>query len=258
MILTIATQKGGTGKTTTSACIAQALAYKGKSALLIDMDAQGSASLIYGADGSGSGGSHSLVMGTRPAATLIRQTPAGDIIPASPLLNRLEIELANRPGRDSLLKAALLPVQAQYNLIVIDTGPGLSVPLVQALTAADCVIIPLLADPQALQGLHQVTETIEQVQKFCNPSLRIAGVVLTQHDKRTTLGRQFEAFITEQCREMEIPLAQTRIRRAISVQESQARRESLYTYAPKSNPAADYLALCEEIGLLKPTKKKGR
>lgn len=250
MIIAIATQKGGTSKTTTAAAIAQAMAYKGKSALLIDVDAQGSASLIYGAEEDDKGGSYALVMGTARAEDLIQETPAGRIIPASPFLNRLDIELSNKPGRDSFLKAGLEPVKEMFDCITIDTPPGLSTNLVQALTAADIAIVPLLCDPQALQGLHQVTETIEQVKKYCNPALRIAAVVLTQYQARATLTRQYESLIAEQCRDMGLYLAETRIRRAIALQEAQACRESLYSYNEKCNPAKDYLQLCEEIGIL--------
>lgn len=251
MIITVACQKGGTSKTSTCAAIAQALTYKGKSTLLIDLDAQGSASLIYGADEGGTGGTYSLIMGTAQAEDLIQETPAGNIIPASPLLDRLDIELNNKPGRDSFLKAGIEPIKDKFDFILIDTAPGLGTCLVQALTACDLVIIPLLCDPQALQGLHQVTETIEQVKKYCNPGLKIAAVVLTQYQARATLTRQYESLIAEQCQAMGLPLADTRIRRAIALQEAQASRESLYTYNAKSNPAIDYLALCEETGLLK-------
>lgn len=250
MIVTIAAQKGGVSKTTTAAAIAQALTYKGKSTLLIDLDAQRSASLIYGADEDGTGGTYSLIMGTAQAEDLIQETPAGNIIPASPLLDRLDIELNNKPGRDFFLKAGIEPIKEKFDFILIDTAPGLGTCLVQALTAADIAIIPLLCDPQALQGLHQVMETIEVVQKYCNPGLKIAAVVLTQYQARATLTRQYEELIAEQCQAMGLKLANTRIRRAIAIQEAQASRESLYSYSAKSNPAIDYLALCEEIGLL--------
>lgn len=255
MIITIAAQKGGVSKTTTAAAIAQALTWRGKKALLIDLDAQASASLIYGAEGSGSG-AYSLIMKEREAAELIEHTKAGDIIPGSPLLDRLDIELSQKPGRDSFLEASIEPLKEKYDYIVIDTAPGLGTCLVQALTAADKVIIPLLCDPQALQGLHQVHETIGQVQKYCNPKLEIAAVLLTQYTARATLTKQYEELIEKQCKSMGLRLAKQRIRKAIAIQEAQALRESIYNYAPGSNPAIDYMALCEEIGLLKKPRKK--
>ena len=249
MIITIAAQKGGVGKTTTAAAIAQALTWKKKKTLLIDADAQGSASLIYGSEDLG--GTYELITGKATAAELIQETPAGAIIPASPLIDRLGIELNNTPGRDSLLKAAISPIAADYDYIVIDTAPGLGTCLIQALTAADCVIIPLLCDPQALSGLHNVYETIGQVKTYCNPALSVAAVVLTQYNARATLTRQYESLIIEQCQGMGLYLAKTRIRRGIAIQEAQAMRENLYNYAPGSNPAADYLELIKELKLLR-------
>ena len=256
MIITVACQKGGTSKTSTCAAIAQALTDKGKRTLLIDLDAQRSASLIYGADEAGTGGTYSLIMGTAQAEDLIQETPAGSIIPGSKGLEGLDVELSRKPGRDSFLKAAIEPIKERFDCIVLDTPPGKGTALVQALTAADSVIIPLLCDPQALQGLHQVTGTIEEVKKYCNPALRIAAVVLTQYQARATLTRQYEDLIREQCREMGLTLAETKIRRGIALQEAQASRENLFTYNARSNPAADYMAFCEEIGLLKPGKGK--
>lgn len=247
-IIAVAAQKGGVSKTTTAAAICQAISFTGKRALLIDADGQGGASLIYGADES-TGGSYNLITGKAAAGSLIQSTAAGEIIPASPQLDRLDVELSTSAGRDHFLKNALEPVKG-YNAIVIDTAPGLGTCLIQALTAADMVIIPLLCDPQALQGLHHITDTIEQVQKYCNPGLKIGAAVITQYQARATLTRQYEELIAEQCSTMGIYLAKTRIRRGIALQEAQAMRKSIYTYSPKSNPAADYLTLCKEIKLI--------
>lgn len=258
MIVTIAAQKGGVSKTTTAAAIAQAMAYKGQRTLLIDLDAQRSASLIYGAEEAGTGGSYSLIMGTAQAEDLIQETDAGSIIPGCKDLEGLDVELSRKPGRDSFLKAAIEPIKDRFDCIVIDTPPGLGTCLVQALTAADIAIIPLLCDPQALQGLHQVAGTIDEVKRYCNPNLRIAAVVLTQYQARATLTRQYEDLIREQCREMGLPFAETKIRRAIAIQEAQACRESLYSYNAKCNPAIDYLELCDEVGLLKKKTRKNK
>lgn len=249
MVITVAAQKGGVSKTSTAAAIAQGLAWKKKKTLLIDADSQKSATLIYGADDS-KGGLYDLITGKKKAEKLIQETPAGNILPGSDLLDRLDIELNNQPGRDSILKAKIEPIRAAFDFIVIDTAPGLGTCLIQALTAADRVIIPLLCDPQALQGLHQITETIGQVQKYCNPSLQIAAVVLTQYQGRATLTRQYEGLIAEQCKEMGLYLAKTRIRKGIALQEAQASRDNLFNYAPASNPAADYMELIKELKLI--------
>lgn len=249
MILSVCCQKGGTGKTTTAASIAQAMAYKGKKTLLVDLDPQGSATLIYGVDGQ-EPNSYDLITGRADAAEIIQHTNAGDIIPSGTHLEGLDVELAKTPGRDSLLQEALKPVRKKYDLIVIDTAPGMGTCLVQALTASDMAVIPLLCDPQALSGLSQVMNTIDQVKKYCNKRLKVGAVVLTQYQPRATLTRQYEQLISEQCEQLYIvPMAKTRIRKAIVVQEAQAMRSSLYEYAPTSKPAEDYLNLVDELNL---------
>ena len=248
MIITIAAQKGGVSKTTTAAAIAQAMASKGRRSLLVDLDPQRSASLIYGAS-ERTGGSYNLIKGTQPPDELIEHTACGDIIPASVNLAILDIELANRPGRDSFLKAALSPIRSSYDYIVLDTAPGYGTCLIQALVAADKAIIPLICDPHAVQGLYQISETIADVRRLVNPELEVSGVVLTQHQGRTILTRQYEQLIRKRCEELGLRLAETRIRKAIALQEAQALRESLFSYAPKSKPAQDYMALIEELGL---------
>lgn len=250
MIITVAAQKGGVSKTSTAAAMAQGLAYKGKKTLLIDADAQRGASLIYGAD-SNRPGLYELITGKAKAKDIVQTTTAGNIIPGSGLLDRLDIELNNQPGRDSLLKAGIAPLLGDYDCIIIDTAPGLGTCLIQALTAADYAIIPLVCDPQGLEGLHQITATIEQVKTYCNPDLKIAAVLLTQYQGRATLTKQYEALITEQCEAMGIPIAGTRIRRGIAIQEAQAMRANLFEYAPASNPAADYMAFIQELKFLK-------
>ncbi|MBR2999856.1 MAG: ParA family protein [Oscillospiraceae bacterium] len=248
MIITIAAQKGGVSKTTSAASIAQAMASRGKRSLLVDLDPQRSASLIYGAS-ERTGGSYNLIKGAQAPEDLIEHTACGDIIPASVNLAILDIELAGNNERDYLLKRALSPILEKYDCVICDTPPGYGTCLIQALTAADKVLIPLICDPHAVQGLYQITETISDVRRLVNPELEISGVVLTQHQGRTILTRQYEQLIRRRCEELGIRYAETHIRKAIALQEAQALRESLYTYAPKSKPAQDYMALIDELGL---------
>lgn len=247
MVITIAATKGGTGKTTTAAALAQAFAATGRTSLLVDADAQGSASLIYGAEEAP--GLYEVLRGKAKASDLIQSTEAGDILPSSPELDGLDAELARTKGRDTLLARALEPLRNAYDMIVIDTAPGVSTMLVQALTAADRVLIPVQADTQSLRGLEKLAETIADVQRLTNRGLEVAGVVVTMYDGRTVLAKQYDELIAETCEQMGVPFAETHIRRAVAVQEAQAMRQSLYEYAPKSNPAADYMALVEELNL---------
>lgn len=248
MIISVCCQKGGTGKTTTAASMAQALIHEGRKVLLVDLDPQGSATLIYGADWNGN--SYKLIKGMAEVNEVIQTTGVGEIIPAGSQLDGLDVELSKTPGRDSLLQVALKPVKKKYDAIIIDTAPGMGTCLVQALTASDMAVIPLLCDPQALNGLAQVMDTIGQVKAYCNKRLKVGGVVLTQYQPRATLTRQYEQLIAEQCKDLyHVPLLDTRIRRGIVVQEAQAMRTSLYEYAPTCKPAGDYLNLVHELNL---------
>ena len=246
MILVVCAQKGGTSKTTTASAIAQAFAHLGRKSLLVDTDAQGSASLIYGTEPSA--GLYGVLTGQASAEQVVQHREAGDILPSSVELDRLNMV---RPGRDRdmMLSNALKPLTGIYDDVVIDTAPGMGTLLIQALTASDKALVPLQADSQSLQGLHKIAETIYSVKEANNPSLEVAGIVMTKFDGRTRLAKQFDALMGEQCEHMGLRLADTHIRASVAVQEAQALRRSLYEYAPNSNPAQDYLSLIEELNL---------
>ena len=246
MILTVCAQKGGTSKTTTASAIAQAFTHLGRKALLVDTDAQGSASLIYGA--APSPGLYGVMTGQASAEQVVQHRDAGDILPASVELDRLDMM---KPGRkrDFMLTEAIKPLLDVYDDVVIDTAPGMGTLLIQALTAADSALVPLQADSQSLQGLHKIAETIHSVMEANNPHLSVAGIVITRFDGRTRLSRQFDALMREQCQQMGLVLADTHVRASVAVQEAQALRRSLYDYAPKSTTAQDYLRLVEELHL---------
>lgn len=247
MILAIASSKGGVGKTTTAAAIAQAFADMGRKPLLVDCDAQGSASLIYGAEETG--GLYDVLKGRAKAADMVQTTEAGDILPSSPELDGLDVELAHKRGRNGLLARALETLKGVYTDIVLDTAPGLSTLLIQALVAADKVLIPTMADVQSLSGLEKIAATVEEVRESANPGLEVAGVVVTMYDGRTVLAKQYDELLGEVCDRLGFPLAQTHIHRAVAVQESQAMQQSLYRYAASSKPAADYKSLIEELNI---------
>lgn len=244
-IICIASQKGGTGKTSTAAAIGQAAAHKGKRALVIDMDSQGNLTTITGAKGAAPG-SYDLLKGA-PPGDLIQHIPAQpDVIPASLRLAGADAELSTQPGRDFLLQKALQPIKG-YSLAVLDSPPGLGTLLVNCLTAATDVIIPLQADLFAVQNLYQLTDTIRQVQRFCNPALQITGALLTMYSPRTVLARDMLEAIEKKCKALGVPLLNTRIRRSVAIQEAQTLQKNLFDYAPRSTTAADYQALCNEI-----------
>ena len=251
-IITVAAQRGGAGKTTTAAALAQALkASKPRSkVLLVDMDGQQSASLVYDImGGDGRPTTYEVIRGEAKASEAIRETEAGEIIPASSNIDNLQIELANQAGRDSYLREALEEIRESYNYIIIDTPPGVGTCLIQALTAADGVILPVLCEPVSYKGLLSITETISQVKKYCNASLEILGVLITLYQPQTILTRQYEELIGERCEKIGTKLLATKIRKAVAIPEAQALGKDLYKYAPKSKPALDYLALVKELKL---------
>lgn len=252
MIIAIAAQNGGVGKSTTAATIAQALTYRGAKALLIDLDGQRSASITYGAKETG--GSYDLITRAAGPLELIQKTPAGDIIPGNPKLYGLTVDLQDVPDYDYLLKKALQPIKGLYRHIVIDTPPGLGTCLVQALTAADLVVIPITRTEQAPTGVTRIYETIQEVRSLCNPHLKVGGVVITMKQGNAILSRQFEDLLRDQCRDMGIPFLDPGIRRGIAIQEAHATRRSLYDYAPTSKPAEDYMTLIENLKLIRRNK----
>lgn len=247
-IISVANQKGGTAKTSTAHALVTGAAYKGKRSLAIDFDPQGNLSFIMGADANRAG-AYELMKQQAKAAQIVQYTSQGDIIPASLNLAAADTEFSGKPGRDFFLQAALEPLQDDYDVVVIDTPPTLGTLLVNALTASDEVIIPMNADILSLQGLYQLAETIDQVKSFCNKGLKVTGILLTRYSGRTVLARDIKETIEAKCAELGIPLLNTVIRDGVAVREAQTTQESLFAYAPNSNPAKDYLQLFDEINL---------
>lgn len=239
-VLAVAIQKGGTGKTTTAAVLAQAAAHKGQKVLAIDLDPQGNLSFAAGAD-TNKAGSYDLLNGT-PAAEVIQSLQQGfDIIPAS---WNLATEATSR-GSATRLKTAIEPIKKKYDLIIIDTPPTAGELQYNALFAATGLIIPLEADIFSLQSLYQITETARQIQQT-NKKLVIKGFVITQLDSRSTIAKQMQENVIIAANKNNIPYLGS-IRTGVAVKEAAALQENLFDYAPKSNPAKDYLALLEQL-----------
>lgn len=239
MIITTAVIKGGTGKTTTAAALAQAAAADGKKVLAIDLDPQANLTFFIGADQT-QPGSYELLHGEDPAE-LIQRSQGIDIIAGSP---NLATERTT-PASAMRLAEALKPLK-RYSLIVIDTPPQMGELTYNALQAATGLLIPLETDNSSLQGLYQITDIAQQIRRNSNPKLNILGIVLTRYDSRPKLNRYLMETIAEKGSEIGAPLLMT-IRPGIAIREAQAMQQSLYEYAPESNPAKDYKTLYERL-----------
>lgn len=240
-VLAVAIQKGGTGKTTTAAALAQAGVYSGRRVLAVDLDPQGNLSLALGATGT-EANAYSVLTGEEPAADNIIETAQGiDVIPAGSALSTVRTST----GSARRLHNALEPIKGNYDLIIIDTPPTAGELQYNALMTADGLIIPLQADAFNLQSLYQITATARQIQKS-NGRLQILGIIFTQYDRRSIISRQMRDAITSAAEGMNVPTLGA-IRGAVAIKEAAALQRSLYSYAPKSNPAQDYLDIYKMI-----------
>lgn len=191
-IIAVSNQKGGVGKTTTSVNLAACVADAGKRVLLIDIDPQGNASSGLGQQAQDGLSVYPVIIGELEAEKAIVKTDFGslDVLPSSIELAGAEIELVAMPGRETLLREALAPIRERYDYIFIDCPPSLSLLTLNAMTAADSVLIPIQCEYYALEGVGQLMNTLQLVRKRLNPELAIEGVVLTMLDGRTNLGLQ--------------------------------------------------------------------
>lgn len=247
-IIAIANQKGGVAKTTTTLAIGAGLARKGYKVLFVDLDAQTNLSYVMEADATGLTGRTSLdvMEGRASASDAIQHTRHGDIIAASPALAGADAVLT-QVGKEYRLKEAMEPLAPMYDFILLDTPPALGILTVNALTACNGCIIPAQADIYSLQGISQLYNTLQTVKKYCNPSLKVLGILLTRFNARAIISREAAEMIAQAADQMGSRLYTARIRECTAIKEAQACREDIFTYAPHSNAAADYAALIDEI-----------
>lgn len=241
-IITLANMKGGTGKTTTAAALADAAATREKHVLCIDLDPQANFSYTMGADTT-KPGALDFLTGTDPAATIQVISEYVDMIPANWNL----AAVTSGPGSARRLQKALAPIKKKgfYDFIVIDSPPTAGELMFNALQAATGLIIPLLADGYNVQSLYQTAAAADQIRRT-NKDLKILGIVFTQYDQRSTIAKQMRQMISDAAASLNLPVL-AEIRGAVCVKEAAALQKSLFEYAPKSKPANDYMHLFDQI-----------
>ena len=247
MIVSIANQKGGVGKTTTAINLAAALAMRGRRTLLIDMDPQSNSSMSYLDIRTVERSLYDVLSDAHcPLSDVVVESKVKNLLvaPARIALAKLEAKLVGEMEAHFRLKDRLDPVRDDYEFIVIDCPPTLGLLTANALVASSHLLVPIQSSYFALEGTDDLLETVEKVRARANPDLRLLGVLITMHDRRTAIARD----IRNQIRAVFGDLVFTTvISKSVRLEESPAYKESIFTFAPESSGAAEYYRLCEEV-----------
>ena len=243
-IVAVANQKGGIGKTTTSLALAAGLKRLKKKVLLVDLDPQANATDTYKAEIDGVGTAYDLLVDGD--TDCIQSMEMGDIIAGDPNLKDAA-KLLDGVSAAYRLKKGLASIAPNYDYVILDTPPALSVLLTNALTAADTVIIPLTSDRYGLHGLVQLNDTIKDIKEFTNPGLNVAGLLLVKYRQKTTLAKAVDDTLPEYAKLFGTKVFEAKIRESIDARKAQAVQSGLFEFAPYCTTARDYEGFIKEL-----------
>src|SRR5512139_190449 len=247
MSVSIANQKGGVGKTTIAINLAAALAMRGRRTLLIDMDPQSNSSMSYLDIRTVERSLYDVLSDAQCSLSdVIVESNVSNlrVAPARIALAKLEAKLVGEMDAHFRLKDRLDPIREDYEFIVIDCPPTLGLLTANALVASSHLLVPIQSSYFALEGTDDLLETVEKVRSRANPHLQILGVLITMHDRRTSLARDIRSQIV---RVFGNKVFHTVITKSVRLEESPAYKESIFSFAPDSSGAAEYYTLCEEV-----------
>ncbi len=250
--IALSNQKGGVGKTTTTLNLGVGLARQGHKVLLVDLDPQGNLTTSLGMEGKYQGTAYTLMKNTieekpvKPEEIIVRQDEGIDLIPADLELSEMDLALTTTMNRERILRNGLAEIKKGYDYVLIDTMPSLGLITVNALTAADSVIIPVQAQFLPAKGMTQLIQSIQRVRKHINRNLKIEGVVMTLTDGRTNLSRETSRTLREQYGSV-LKIFKTEIPMAVKAAETSAAGKSLFAYDANGKATRAYKEFTQEV-----------
>lgn len=260
-VLAVTNQKGGVGKTTTCAGLCGGLEKMGNRVLAVDLDPQGNLSFSLGIEVEDNYTIYDVMKGNCDIGDAVIHGEICDVVPSNILLSGLELEMTG-VGREYVLREQLGYIKKDYDYIILDTPPALSVLTINAYTASDELIIPMLCEVLSLQGIAQLRQTIFAVKRYYNKSLTVRGILLNKYNPRLTLTKEVEDLAQMIAEQLDTTIFKTKISASVAIAEAPAHGESIITYSPNSRAAKEYNAFIKELispnDGVQPKKKSGK